>query len=140
MRHAGASGSCCCARGCWSPTTRRTRSAPAPTPRTWTRRSCGSSRRRRWPDERREPTASEHRRAAVRTDCDDVGGLRPEERSERGGEQMSAVSGRATLATARRVLTQLRNDRRTVAMLLVAPCVLITLFKYVFQNSPGVFD
>ncbi|MFL5337277.1 MAG: ABC transporter permease [Geminicoccaceae bacterium] len=50
------------------------------------------------------------------------------------------VSARATLATGRRVLTQLRNDHRTVAMLLVAPCVLITLFKYVFQNSPGVFD
>jgi ABC-2 type transport system permease protein len=44
------------------------------------------------------------------------------------------------LATTRRVLTQLRNDKRTVALLLIAPCVLITLFKYVFQNSPGVFD
>ena len=46
----------------------------------------------------------------------------------------------ATLATSRRVLHQLRNDHRTVALLLVVPCVLITLFKYVFQNSPGVFD
>jgi ABC-2 type transport system permease protein len=51
-----------------------------------------------------------------------------------------AVSARATLATGRRVLTQLRNDHRTVALLVVAPCVLITLFKYVFQNTPGVFD
>jgi ABC-2 type transport system permease protein len=38
------------------------------------------------------------------------------------------------------VLTQLRNDKRTIALLLIAPCVLITLFKYVFQNSPGVYD
>jgi ABC-2 type transport system permease protein len=45
-----------------------------------------------------------------------------------------------TLATARRVLLQLRNDPRTIALLIVAPSVLITLFKYVFQNSPGVFD
>jgi ABC-2 type transport system permease protein len=51
-----------------------------------------------------------------------------------------AVSARATLATARRVLTQLRNDHRTVALLVVAPCLLITLFKYVFQNTPGIFD
>jgi ABC-2 type transport system permease protein len=44
------------------------------------------------------------------------------------------------LATARRVLLQLRNDPRTIALLIVAPTVLITLFKYVFQNSPAVFD
>ena len=50
------------------------------------------------------------------------------------------MNPRAMLATARRVLTQLRNDRRTIALMLVAPCVLITLFKYVFQNSPFVFD
>jgi ABC-2 type transport system permease protein len=45
-----------------------------------------------------------------------------------------------TLATARRVLLQLRNDPRTIALLVVAPCLLMTLFKYVFQNSPGVFQ
>jgi ABC-2 type transport system permease protein len=55
-------------------------------------------------------------------------------------KRQRAVSARATLATARRVLTQLRNDHRTVALLLLAPCLLITLFKYVFQNSPFVFD
>ncbi|MEY9844950.1 ABC transporter permease [Streptacidiphilus sp. MAP5-3] len=47
---------------------------------------------------------------------------------------------RRTLATARRVLLQLRNDPRTVAMLLVVPCVLILLLKYVFDGSPQVFD
>ena len=50
------------------------------------------------------------------------------------------MNPRATLATTRRVLGQLRNDPRTIALLLVAPCMLITLFKYVFQNSPAVFD
>jgi ABC-2 type transport system permease protein len=47
---------------------------------------------------------------------------------------------RRTLATARRVLLQLRNDPRTVAMLLVVPCLLIVLLKYVFEGQPEVFD
>ncbi|HSV65390.1 MAG TPA: ABC transporter permease [Mycobacteriales bacterium] len=50
------------------------------------------------------------------------------------------MSARRTLATARRVLTQLRSDHRTIALLLVVPCVLLTLFKYVYASSPGVFD
>jgi ABC-2 type transport system permease protein len=47
---------------------------------------------------------------------------------------------RATLATAARVLGQLRHDRRTVALLLVVPVALLTLFKYVYQDSPQVFE
>jgi ABC-2 type transport system permease protein len=47
---------------------------------------------------------------------------------------------RATVATARRVLTQLRHDPRTVAMLLVVPCLLLILFKYVFYGRPQVFQ
>jgi ABC-2 type transport system permease protein len=47
---------------------------------------------------------------------------------------------RATLATAARVLGQLRHDRRTVALLLVVPVALLTLFKYVYQDSPLVFE
>jgi ABC-2 type transport system permease protein len=50
---------------------------------------------------------------------------------------MNAVK---TLATARRVLNQLRHDPRTLALLFVVPPVLITLLKYVFQGEPGVFD
>jgi ABC-2 type transport system permease protein len=46
----------------------------------------------------------------------------------------------ATLATARRVLGQLRHDPRTVAMLLVVPCLLLVLFRYVFDGSPQIFD
>lgn len=47
---------------------------------------------------------------------------------------------RATGATALRVLRQLAHDHRTVALMLVAPCVLLTLFRYVYDGSPGVFD
>ncbi|MFE0462939.1 ABC transporter permease [Kitasatospora sp. NPDC058965] len=47
---------------------------------------------------------------------------------------------RRTLATARRVLAQLRHDPRTVALMLVVPCVLIVLLKYVFDGRPQVFD
>jgi ABC-2 type transport system permease protein len=46
---------------------------------------------------------------------------------------------RITAATAKRVLLQLRHDPRTIALLLVVPCVLVTLIKYVFSGS-GVFD
>ncbi|WP_354640917.1 ABC transporter permease [Kitasatospora camelliae] len=45
-----------------------------------------------------------------------------------------------TLATTRRVLAQLRHDPRTVAMLLVVPCVLLTLLKYMFDGDSGTFD
>jgi ABC-2 type transport system permease protein len=49
------------------------------------------------------------------------------------------MSIRVTAATAKRVLLQLRHDPRTIALLLVVPCVLVTLIKYVFSGS-GVFD
>ncbi|MFJ9520527.1 ABC transporter permease [Kitasatospora sp. NPDC101801] len=47
---------------------------------------------------------------------------------------------RRTLATARRVLAQLRHDPRTLAMLLVVPCLLLTLLRYMFDGQPRVFD
>ena len=50
------------------------------------------------------------------------------------------MSVTVTLATARRVLEQLRGDRRTVALLLLVPCVLMTLLRWVFENQPDVFD
>jgi len=49
------------------------------------------------------------------------------------------MSLRVTSATARRVLLQLRHDPRTIALLLVIPCVLVTLIKYVFTGS-STFD
>jgi len=45
-----------------------------------------------------------------------------------------------TLATARRVLTQLRHDHRTVAMLLLVPCLLLTLLSWIYDDSPQIFD
>ncbi len=45
-----------------------------------------------------------------------------------------------TLATARRVLTQLGHDPRTLAMLFVVPPVLLTLLKYVFNDGGLAFN
>jgi ABC-2 type transport system permease protein len=42
-----------------------------------------------------------------------------------------------TLATMRRVLDQIRHDRRTLAMLLVLPAVLMILLRYMFQAKPA---
>jgi ABC-2 type transport system permease protein len=50
------------------------------------------------------------------------------------------MTAAATLATARRVLGQLRHDPRTIALLLAVPSLLLVLFKYVYQASPQVFD
>ncbi|HEX9352036.1 MAG TPA: ABC transporter permease [Gaiellaceae bacterium] len=50
------------------------------------------------------------------------------------------MSPRITLATAGRVLRQLRRDRRTIALVLVVPPVLLALFKYVFDGQPQTFD
>ena len=50
------------------------------------------------------------------------------------------MSARVTLATAYRVASQLRRDHRTVALILVVPPLLLTLFKYVFDNQPETFD
>ncbi|MGP3924032.1 ABC transporter permease [Streptomyces sp. 8N616] len=45
-----------------------------------------------------------------------------------------------TLATARRVLRQLSHDRRTIALLLFVPCLLLVLLYFVFDASPSSFD
>ena len=50
------------------------------------------------------------------------------------------MNPRITLAVAARVLTQIRRDHRTAAMLLVLPCLLITLLWWMFQDSEAVFD
>jgi ABC-2 type transport system permease protein len=47
---------------------------------------------------------------------------------------------RLTMTTAGRVLSQLRHDRRTLALVLVVPCVLLWLLSEVFAQAPGVFD
>lgn len=45
-----------------------------------------------------------------------------------------------TLATAHRVLRQLGHDPRTIGLMLVVPCILLTLLSYVFDASPRTFD
>ena len=50
------------------------------------------------------------------------------------------MSPRRTLATAGRVLLQLRHDPRTIGLIVVVPCVLVTLLKYVFNGQPMIFN
>jgi ABC-2 type transport system permease protein len=53
------------------------------------------------------------------------------------------MTPRVTRAVAVRVLTQLRRDRRTLAMLVVLPCLILTLLWWMFdaQNDGGLgFD
>ncbi|MGW6458836.1 ABC transporter permease [Streptomyces sp. NPDC055078] len=45
-----------------------------------------------------------------------------------------------TLATAARVLHQLRHDPRSIALMILVPCVMLFLLRYVFDGSPGTFD
>ena len=44
-----------------------------------------------------------------------------------------------TLATSRRVLTQLRQDPRTIALIFVVPPVLLTILKYIFGDDQSIF-
>jgi ABC-2 type transport system permease protein len=50
------------------------------------------------------------------------------------------MSLRVTLATAERVLRQLRRDHRTLALVLVVPPFLLTIFRYVFEGQESTFD
>jgi len=50
------------------------------------------------------------------------------------------VSPRITIATAARVMLQLRRDPRTIAMLLLVPCLLEVLLYYVLDGQPLVFQ
>jgi ABC-2 type transport system permease protein len=49
------------------------------------------------------------------------------------------MSTRRTLATAHRVLTQLRHDPRTIALMLVVPCVLVGLLAWIYHGT-SIFD
>ncbi len=46
----------------------------------------------------------------------------------------------ATLAVTTRVLNQLRRDHRTMAMLIVIPCVLLTLLWWMFDGDDQTFN
>lgn len=45
-----------------------------------------------------------------------------------------------TLVTARRVLQQLSHDRRSVVLVVALPSLLLAIFRYVYDDSPAVFD
>lgn len=47
---------------------------------------------------------------------------------------------RCTLATAGRVLLQLRRDPRSIALMVIAPSLLVGLFAWLFTDQEGVFD
>src|SRR5665811_1435369 len=49
------------------------------------------------------------------------------------------MNPRLTLATARRVLLQVRADHRTLALMIAVPCVLIGLLAWIVNGTP-VFD
>lgn len=50
------------------------------------------------------------------------------------------MNGRRMLATAGRVLAQLRHDPRSIALMLIAPSLLVGLFAWLFSDQEGVFD
>ncbi|MBB4981941.1 ABC transporter permease [Streptomyces nymphaeiformis] len=50
------------------------------------------------------------------------------------------MNANRTLATAARVLRQLRHDPRSIALMLLVPCLMLFLLRYVFDGSPGTFD
>jgi ABC-2 type transport system permease protein len=50
------------------------------------------------------------------------------------------MNPRLTMSTTGRILRQLRHDRRTIALVLLVPSVLLTLLKYLFESTPALFD
>ena len=47
---------------------------------------------------------------------------------------------KATIVTARRILQQLSHDPRSIALVFVAPCVLIGIFWWMFDDQQAVFN
>ncbi|MFF3346210.1 ABC transporter permease [Streptomyces sp. NPDC002779] len=52
----------------------------------------------------------------------------------------SALNLSRTTATAGRVLRQLRHDPRSIALMILVPCVMLFLLRYVFDGDPRTFD
>ena len=48
------------------------------------------------------------------------------------------MNPRPMLATAQRVLQQIRHDRRTVAILLLVPCLLMGIVAWMFEGTPVI--
>jgi len=45
-----------------------------------------------------------------------------------------------TVSTSGRIVRQLRHDRRTVALLIVVPALLLAILYYMYEDAPKVFD
>ncbi|WP_260695406.1 ABC transporter permease, partial [Streptomyces sp. IB201691-2A2] len=54
--------------------------------------------------------------------------------------RQSTINFSRTTATAARVLRQLRHDPRSIALMILIPCVMLLLLRYVFDGSPRTFD
>lgn len=50
------------------------------------------------------------------------------------------MSPRRLLATTSRVLAQLRHDPRSIALVLIAPSLLVGMFAWLFSDREGIFD
>jgi ABC-2 type transport system permease protein len=62
------------------------------------------------------------------------------QRSARTSGRIAApMSGRILASTTRRIMTQLRHDRRTIALLLVVPSLLLTLLYFMFDADTQAF-
>ena len=60
-------------------------------------------------------------------------------RAVRRAGRCAGMTPTLTMATAARVLQQIRHDHRTVGLMLIMPCVLLGLLAWIYQNTP-VFD
>ncbi|MFJ3495990.1 ABC transporter permease [Streptomyces sp. NPDC086091] len=58
----------------------------------------------------------------------------------RSAASRAPLSPARTAATAARVLRQLRHDPRTIGLMIVVPCVMLFLLRYVFDGDPRTFD
>lgn len=47
---------------------------------------------------------------------------------------------KVTLATTRRILQQLSHDHRTLAMIFIVPCLLLSLLAWLFSDNERMFD
>ena len=52
----------------------------------------------------------------------------------------SVLTPRITSAVAGRVVAQLRHDHRTLGMLVVLPCLILALLRWIYDAQPAVFD
>ncbi|HYJ70583.1 MAG TPA: ABC transporter permease [Nocardioidaceae bacterium] len=50
------------------------------------------------------------------------------------------MPGRILASTTKRILTQLRHDRRTIALMLVVPVVLMAIVYYMYEDDALAFD